>query len=56
MDFDDLNIVGIILGLIGGGISLIMTSRMGGGLLIKILGFVITAIVCYFVGGKIADD
>lgn len=56
MDFDEINYVGLIMGLIGGGISILITARMGGGIVLKIIGFFVAAIACYFVGGKIADS
>lgn len=56
MDLDDFNIVGLLFGVIGGFIGLIISARMEGGAFIKIASFVITAVVCYFVGGKIADE
>ena len=51
---DEFSIVGVIFGILGGLFSVIITNSMGGGLILKLMGFVITAIVCYFVGGKIA--
>lgn len=55
-DFDDMNIVGIIFGLVGAGIGILVAKQMGSGVLIRIMSGIICAIVCYFVGGKIADD
>jgi len=56
MDFDDISIVGLVLGVIGGLFSVFITDRMGGGLFLKLAGMLITGVVCYFVGGKIAES
>jgi uncharacterized membrane protein YfcA len=56
IDFDDINIVGVIFGLIGAGIGILVASRMDGGLFIKLLSALICAVVCYFVGSKITDE
>ena len=56
MDFEDINWLGVIGGLVGGFISIIVSARMGAGLFIKLAGFAITAIVCYFVGAKLTED
>lgn len=53
---DDLNIGGIIGGVIGGMISLIVTAKMGGGLFLKLAGFLMTAVVCYIVASKLIDE
>jgi len=56
IDLDDLNLVGIIFGIIGGLIAVFIVDRMGSGLFWKLAGFLVSGIVCYFIGGKIADD
>lgn len=53
---DELNIFGIITGVIGGFIGVLITGRMAGGLFLKIASFIITGIVCYFAGAKLIDE
>lgn len=55
MDFDDINIVGIVFALIGAGIGIIVSKGMGSGLAMRLIAALICAIACYFIGGKIAD-
>ena len=55
MDFDDINIVGVIFGLVGAGIGIIMAKQMGSGIVIRLLSGLVCAVACYFIGGKIAD-
>lgn len=55
MDFDDINIFGIIFALIGAGIGIIVSKSMGGGVGLRLISALICAVACYFVGGKIAD-
>ena len=52
---EEINLVGVIFAIIGGLLSIIITNKMTGGIFLKILGFAITAVVCYFVAGKILD-
>ena len=52
----EINIIGIIGGLIGGAISIIVTKNMGGGLILKLMSCALTGIVCYFVASKIGED
>ncbi len=54
--FDEINIPGVLFALIGGGISIIVTAKMGGGIFLKLTGFLIAAVACYFIGGKIAES
>ena len=51
----EISIIGIIGGLIGGFISIYVTKSMNGGLFLKLAGFGLTAAACYFVAAKIGD-
>ena len=53
---DELNMVGVIGGILGGFASVLITKSMGGGIALKLMGFVLTGVVCYFIASKIADD
>jgi hypothetical protein len=55
MDFDDINVVGLIFALIGFGIGIIVANSMDSGLVIKLLSGVVSGVVTYFIGSKIAD-
>lgn len=55
MDFDDINIVGIVFALIGFGIGIIVSKSMGSGLTMRLVAGFVCAVACYFVGGKLAD-
>lgn len=56
MDFDDINIVGIVFAFIAFGIGIIVSQRMGSGLGMRVIAGFVCAVVAYFVGGKIADS
>ena len=55
-DMDDINWFAVFGGLIGGFISLIVGKSMGGGFFIRILGFIITGVICYFLCDRLLDD
>ena len=56
IDFDDLNVPGILFAIVGAFIGLIVAAKMGAGIFIKIATVLVTAIACYFVGGKISES
>lgn len=51
----DLNPLALAGGLLGGILSIVVMSKVEVSILIKIFGFIITAVVCYIVSGKILD-
>jgi hypothetical protein len=55
MDFDDINIVGIVFGVIGFGIGIIVSKSMGSGIVMRLLAGFVCMIACYFIGGRLAD-
>lgn len=56
LDFGEINGVGVVGALIGGVLGLFIASRMAGGLIIKLLAFVICAVACYFIASKITSS
>lgn len=56
LDFEEISIVGILGALVGGMVSIWITKQMEGGLVLRIIGFFVTAIICYFVASKVADE
>lgn len=54
-DFSELDPMGLGIGLIGGVISLVVTSRSPVGMVYKIGGFILSTIVCYIVGMRIIN-
>ena len=56
--FDDLelNPMALALGVVGGIASVIVMSKVEVNVIFKILGFVITTIVCYFMANRIANN
>jgi hypothetical protein len=55
MEFDDINIVGIVFGVIGFGIGIIVSKSMGSGVFMRLVAGFICAAACYLIGGKIVD-
>lgn len=55
MDFDDLNVAGILFAVVAFGIGIIVSKSMGSGVFMRLVAGFICAIAGYFVGGKIAD-
>lgn len=55
MDFDDLNVAGLIFAVIAFGVGIIVSNSMGSNLFMRIVAGFVCAIAGYFVGGKIAD-
>jgi hypothetical protein len=55
MDFDDINVVGVLFAVIGFGIGIIVSKSMESGLVMRIAAGFVCAIACYFIGGKLAD-
>ena len=53
--FDEFSIVGLIFAVLGGLVSIFITKQMEGGLVLKLMGFAVTGVVCYFVGAKILE-
>lgn len=55
MDFDDVNIAGIVFAVIAFCIGVIVAQKMGNGLPMRLIAGLVCAGAGYFVGGKIAD-
>ena len=55
VDFDDLSIAGLLFAVIGFIIGIIVANSMDGNILIKLASGAVSAIACYFIGGKIAE-
>jgi hypothetical protein len=55
MDLDDINIPGVLFGLLGAGIAIIIAQKMGSPVPFRLIIAGVVGVVCYFVGGKIAE-
>lgn len=55
MDFDDINLAGIVFAVIAFGIGVLVSKQMGSGVVMRLFAGIICAVAAYFVGGKIAD-
>lgn len=56
MDLDDISIPGILFGIIGAIIAIIVSQKMGNGVPARLFIGLIVGVVCYFAGGKIAEN
>lgn len=56
IDFEDLNMVALGLGILAGFIGVIIADRMAAGLFIKLAAFVINTVAAYIIANKIAGD
>ena len=58
MDFGEFefNPIAAGVGVLGGLLSMVVSSQVETGIVIKIATFAITSVVCYFVSNKIAID
>ena len=56
MDFDDVNIPGILFAIIAFGIGIIISKSMDSGVLMRVISGFVCAIAAYFIGGKIAES
>lgn len=54
--FDEINPIGIIGGLLGGVLAIVTMSQVDVGIIFKIGSFVATAVVCYIMTSKILGD
>ena len=52
----EISLGGVVLGLLGGILSVVVMSKVEVNIIFKILSFILTTIVCYFVAGKIVGD
>ena len=55
MDLDDINPIGILLGMVGLIIAVIISKKMGSPVPMRIITGIVVGVVCYFVGGKITE-
>lgn len=56
MDFDDINIAGVVFGVLGFGIGIIVSKGMGSGVVMRLIAGLVCAVACYLIGGKIAGE
>jgi len=56
MEFDEINPIGIIGGLLGGILAIVTMSKVDVPIIFRIGSFVATAVVCYIVSSKILGD
>lgn len=55
-DLESINWMGVLLAIIGGLIAIINVKRMGGGLFMKIITFIIVGAVGYVIAWKIGES
>jgi len=56
MDLEDISIPGVLFAFIGFGIAVIVAKQMDAAVPMRLISGAVTALACYFVGGKIADS
>lgn len=56
IDLEEINLFAVGLGFVAGLISVIIADRMGAGIFIKITGFLVAAVIGFFISSKIADS
>ena len=55
-DFGELNPIAALLGLVAGVVGFITANNMAGGIFIKLMAFLICAVVGFFVSNKILNS
>lgn len=56
LEFDETQIMPIILGVIGGFIALIVSGKAGASFFFKIINFAVVGFLCYLITWKMADS
>jgi hypothetical protein len=56
MDFEDIDIMGIVFSIIGFGVGVIVAKQMEAGVIMRVMSGLVSAVACYFIGGKIVNS